>query len=223
MFLSFLYKQHKRQQIQIDTVINSTGFPPIFRLKNMNYPESPCEYRFVLAKIITLCKYHGMELDLGNYKKIYIIGATGSGKTTLARKLSKKLGYPHFETDVIKWNHKTKAKRPESERMAILNKILSENDTWIIEGAQWQDWTDAIWRDCDVAVMPNPSVLKRIFRNLKRHFLREESKSKQMSLRDLWNNILFSFRFRKYYLPIFQTRARKYEKQIVEPAEMNIV
>lgn len=156
-----------------------------------------------------------MKQDFKNYKKIYIIGATGSGKTTLARRLSKELGYPHFETDVIKWNHKTKTKRPKEERLARLNKILSENDTWVIDGAHWQEWTDIIWRDCDIAIMPNPCAFKRVFYILKRAILQEEAASKQMSLKDIWNNIRFSLYFKKYYLPEFEAHAAKYNKTII--------
>lgn len=35
--------------------------------------------------------------------KIYIIGSVGSGKTTLARKVARKLQVPHFETDNFVW------------------------------------------------------------------------------------------------------------------------
>ena len=36
--------------------------------------------------------------------KIYIIGPCGSGKTTLAKELSKKLSIKNYELDKIVWN-----------------------------------------------------------------------------------------------------------------------
>jgi adenylate kinase family enzyme len=32
-------------------------------------------------------------------KRIHLIGASGSGTTTLGRALAQRLGYPHFDTD----------------------------------------------------------------------------------------------------------------------------
>ncbi|ANU10991.1 hypothetical protein A1A1_07924 [Planococcus antarcticus DSM 14505] len=50
--------------------------------------------------------------------KIYIIGSVGSGKTTLARKLSALLEIPHFETDNFVWQRQGGAdvRRVESSR-----------------------------------------------------------------------------------------------------------
>lgn len=36
-------------------------------------------------------------------KKVHIIGSVGSGKTTLARNLSNKLLFPHYELDNVVW------------------------------------------------------------------------------------------------------------------------
>jgi adenylate kinase family enzyme len=158
---------------------------------------------------------HQNCINLKQYKKIYICGATGSGKTTLAHKLSEFLGYPHFETDIIKWNDKNRTKRTHAERAEILNHILSENDAWIIEGAQHNDWTNPIWENCDIAIMPSPPTAKRIFYILKRYIMREEIKKKHVSLGDVLNNIKYTLLFRKYYLPEFVKHAREYNKQII--------
>ncbi len=39
-------------------------------------------------------------------QKIHIIGSVGSGKTTLARKLSKTLQIPYYELDNVAWIRK---------------------------------------------------------------------------------------------------------------------
>ena len=38
------------------------------------------------------------------YKKIYIIGPVGSGKTTLATKLAEKYKIKYFELDKVSWD-----------------------------------------------------------------------------------------------------------------------
>lgn len=67
--------------------------------------------------------------------KIYIIGMVASGKTTLAKNLSKQLNIPHYELDCIV-HHKTDSgryKRTPEQQVQVIKNIDSECD-WIIEG-----------------------------------------------------------------------------------------
>ena len=64
--------------------------------------------------------------------KIAIMGYVGSGKSVLARNLSKKLGIPKLELDDIEFDLNWKA----VDREKILPDIqkLMEQDSWIIDG-----------------------------------------------------------------------------------------
>lgn len=66
--------------------------------------------------------------------KIYILGSVGSGKTTLAKKLSKDLDVNHYELDNVVWKYNPNGdiRRTEEEIKEIFSKIL-EQDNWIIE------------------------------------------------------------------------------------------
>ncbi len=64
--------------------------------------------------------------------RIYIIGQVGSGKTTLANKLSKRYKIKHYELDKVVWNDKNNTKRSNEEQIKLLNKIISKK-SWIIE------------------------------------------------------------------------------------------
>lgn len=64
--------------------------------------------------------------------KIYIIGPVGSGKTTLARELSKKYNIQYYELDKIVWDDATNTKRNKKEIKKLFNNILKK-DNWIIE------------------------------------------------------------------------------------------
>lgn len=65
--------------------------------------------------------------------KILIIGIVASGKTTLARKLSKLLSIKHYEIDLIVHDDNIGVKRDEKKQREIFKKINKEDD-WIIEG-----------------------------------------------------------------------------------------
>ena len=65
--------------------------------------------------------------------KILIIGSVGSGKTTLARKMSEKLNIKYYEMDSIVHDDIKKIKRKMEEQIAIIEEI-DKNPNWIIEG-----------------------------------------------------------------------------------------
>lgn len=65
-------------------------------------------------------------------KKIYIIGPVGSGKTTLARKLSKKYNIKNYELDNIIWDDENSIKRSSEEINKIFNQIIGQ-ESYIIE------------------------------------------------------------------------------------------
>lgn len=65
--------------------------------------------------------------------KILIIGTVGTGKTTLARKLSEKYNIKYYEIDSIVHDDINKKKRTDKQQKEIIRDINKEND-WIIEG-----------------------------------------------------------------------------------------
>ncbi len=65
--------------------------------------------------------------------KILIIGMVASGKTTLARRLSKDNNITHYEIDSIVHDDIKKRKRPNDEQQKIIQNI-NKQDSWIIEG-----------------------------------------------------------------------------------------
>lgn len=65
--------------------------------------------------------------------KIYIIGPVGSGKTTLARKLSKQLNIKFYELDKVVWDDDNgNIKRSVEEINSLFNNIINQ-ESWIIE------------------------------------------------------------------------------------------
>ena len=78
------------------------------------------------------------------YKKIYIIGPVGSGKTTLSRKLSKEYNIASYELDKIVWDDDNgNIKRSDEEIKILFNEIITK-ESWIIEDVGRKKFIDGI-------------------------------------------------------------------------------
>ena len=77
---------------------------------------------------------------------IHIYGASGSGTSTLGRKISEELGYKCMDTDDYFWlptNPQYTTKRSKEERLSLMKKDISENDNVVISGSL-VDWGDEL-------------------------------------------------------------------------------
>jgi adenylate kinase family enzyme len=76
--------------------------------------------------------------------RIHILGASGSGTTTLGRALAARLQYPHFDTDDYFWlpiDPPHTHQRERTERQQLLMGDLTAQDAWVISGSLcgWDD------------------------------------------------------------------------------------
>lgn len=70
--------------------------------------------------------------------RIHILGAAGSGTTTLGVQLAKEQGYKHFDTDDFLWEETVppyQKKRTIEMRQDLLKKELEKHDKWILTGS----------------------------------------------------------------------------------------
>jgi adenylate kinase family enzyme len=116
-------------------------------------------------------------------KKIHIVGIYGSGKSSLAKKLSKLLKIKNYDLDEIKYKRKYNKIRPVKERLKIVKKI-SKKKKWITEGA-WLDYALDLYRKADLVIfleIPKRTIYKRILiRHIKRKF--DKNKYKENNLK----------------------------------------
>lgn len=82
-------------------------------------------------------------------KKVVIIGSSGVGKSTLARKLGKILKIEVFHLDRYFWQPKWK-KKPREARCQILKELV-QKDQWIIEG-NYLDTSDIRLKAADTII-----------------------------------------------------------------------
>ena len=151
--------------------------------------------------------------------KIYISGGPGSGKTTYAKKISQELGIPHFDLDDIKWinqiNYVNK-ERPKEERLSLRDKILTENDNWVIEGIYTKDWIIPMLEQADKIIIMKPSTLTRQYRIIKRslrRMLNIEPKKHKEGFSSLFKLLIWSRQYDKY-LPEFMEKVKRLNKTV---------
>ena len=116
-------------------------------------------------------------MNLG--KKILVVGANGSGKTTFAKKLSERLNTKHYELDNIFWKPDWQ-ESGNAEFRARVNEI-TQMESWIIDGnySRNQDLTigradTIIWLD-----VPYPKMLYRVTKR---------SLNRIVTQKPLWHN-----------------------------------
>ena len=77
---------------------------------------------------------------------IHIFGASGSGTTTLGKKIAEELGYKHMDTDDYFWvptDPKYTLKRPREERIELMEKDINNYENVVISGSL-VDWGDVL-------------------------------------------------------------------------------
>lgn len=83
-------------------------------------------------------------------KRILVLGKSGSGKTTVARNLSKLLNIPHLELDTIFWNPGW-VKTPKDEMYKIVDEKLRTDGEWIVDG-NYRFLADITWARAEMIV-----------------------------------------------------------------------
>lgn len=162
-------------------------------------------------------------------KKVLIVGASGTGKSTLGEKLSKRTGLPRQDLDELYWAPDWTA-RPVEEFRAGVEDVL-EQDSWIIEGVQDAVREDVL-READTLIWIDPPVTTHFSQLARRTFNRitkgtEVCNGNTETLSNFCssNNIfLWAYRTRKRFAnelsPVF--RAANDNQDTLEPPYDNI-
>lgn len=95
------------------------------------------------------------------YKRIYIFGTMGSGKTTLANALSKKLKIKHYDLDDVVWIRKFTRQRDKQKRIQKLKEIVDKKQ-WIMEGVH-NEWNEYAFKKAELVIWLdlNPNYVVR--------------------------------------------------------------
>ena len=108
-------------------------------------------------------------------QRISVIGTTGSGKTTLARRAAEALGVPHVELDALHWGPDWEEAPLETFRERVSDAIQGEG--WVVDG-NYGKVRDMVWGRADTVLwLDYPflgTFMRLLWRTLRRLILREE-------------------------------------------------
>jgi adenylate kinase family enzyme len=99
--------------------------------------------------------------------RIHILGASGSGTTTLAVEMATRFGHRHLDTDDFFWvrtDPPYRQKQLREERLALLWQALRESRSWVLSGSLC-GWGDPVIPEFELVVflaVPTPVRLVRI-------------------------------------------------------------
>lgn len=101
--------------------------------------------------------------------RIWITGSSGSGKTTIAKKLGNKLNTTVCHRDNITWKENWQ-ERSEKEQIELVKEI-SKKDKWIFEGNKFTaSKKDGRFDNCDTIIHININRFLCLYRGLRRYF-----------------------------------------------------
>lgn len=129
-----------------------------------------------------------MKTDL---KKINIVGTSGSGKSTFAKKLANILSIDYIEMDVLFWRKNWHCLNDKD--FSSLLKTSLEKERWVLDG-NYSNTTPVKWENVDVVIWLDFSFFRTMSQAVKRAVIRIHAK------KELWPGTGNKETFRKTFL-----------------------
>ena len=88
-------------------------------------------------------------------ERVSVVGTSGSGKTTFARRLAAAMRVEHVELDALHWGPGWTSASAESLSESVREATAS--DAWVVDGNYQGKLGDQVWRLADTVVWLDPS------------------------------------------------------------------
>lgn len=107
-------------------------------------------------------------------RRVVVVGVTGSGKTTFAAALARRLAVPHVELDALYWEAHWTGAEPAVFRARVADAVGA--DAWVVDG-NYSIVRDLVWSRADSLVWldyPLPLVMARLLWRTATRILRRD-------------------------------------------------
>ena len=149
-------------------------------------------------------------------ERISVVGTTGSGKTTVAKAISKSLLLPYIELDALYWDENWTGVSDE----IFLDRVkeVVKADQWVIDG-NYSRARYLVWERAETVVYLDYSFTRNFWQLLKRTIRRS------ITQEELWSNNRESLRksifshdsIMLWMIQTYHRRRRQYAKLIHQP------
>lgn len=112
-------------------------------------------------------------------RRVLVVGSSGSGKTTTARRIAAEIGARHIELDALHWGPDWTAATAEEMHQRVQAAIRPE--AWVVDGNYRSKIGTLVWDRADTVIWVNPSRPVAVWRALSRTCRRIVSRQ------ELWN------------------------------------
>lgn len=129
----------------------------------------------IKAAILFQEKYYISKIEMFDPKIIHILGASGSGTTTLGKAISEKYGYRQLDTDDFFWlptDPQYTTKREPGERQRLLSEAISKAERCVISGSLcgWGDMFIPKFQLVILVETPSEIRIERLKQREYKHF-----------------------------------------------------
>lgn len=112
-------------------------------------------------------------------QRVSVVGCSGAGKTTVARRLAAAMTVPHVELDALHWGPNWTEATPEEMRARVGDAIAG--DTWVVDGNYRGKTGTMVWERADTVVWVDPPRWRVMLQSAWRATVRAATR------RELWN------------------------------------
>lgn len=152
--------------------------------------------------------------------RVHIMGASGSGTTTLARALADRWSVPHADTDDYFWQPTSPPytrKRTPAQRVALMEQLFVPREAWVLSGSMI-GWGDEVLAHCDAVVFLTLDPAERLRRLEQRELVRAAGRQADRGAREH-----FLTWARGYDDPAFTGRSRTHHEAWLRVLEVPVL